>query len=87
MISAIGTLLFVLLVVDCFNLTNPTNGQVSLDMTIYEAVASYSCNEGFILMGPTARTCQSNGNWTDNAPVCQSKSLACLCHHENGGSF
>ena len=62
----------VLLVVDCFTLTNPTNGQVSLDTTTFKAVANYSCNVGYILMGPTARTCQSNGNWTDDAPFCQS---------------
>ena len=70
-----------LLVVDCFTLTNPRNGQVSLDMTTFGAVANYSCNEGYILMGPTARTCQSNGNWTDDAPVCQSKSLP-ACNHK-----
>ena len=62
----------VLLVVDCFTLTNPTNGQVSLDMTTFGAVANYSCNEGYILMGPTARACQSNENWTDDPPLCQS---------------
>ena len=66
----------VFLVVDCFTLTNPTNGQVSLDMTTFGAVANYSCNEGYILTGPTARTCQSNGNWTEDEPFCQSKYLA-----------
>ena len=62
----------VLLVVDCFNLTNPANGKVILDRTTFKAIAIYSCNVGYILIGPTARTCQSNGNWTDNAPFCQS---------------
>ena len=73
-IVSIGLFVIVLLVVDCFNLTNPTNGQVSLDMTTFGAVANYSCNEGYILMGPTARICQSNGNWTNDTAVCQSKS-------------
>ena len=69
----IGALPFVHLVVDCFGLANPTNGQVSLNMTTFGEVANYSCNEGYVLMGPSAQTCQSSGNWTENAPLCQSK--------------
>ena len=44
-------------------------------MTTFGAMANYSCNEGYNLMGPTARVCQPNGNWTEDAPVCQSKLL------------
>ncbi len=35
---------------------------------------TYSCDIGFILSGDTNRTCQADGNWTGNAPVCNSKS-------------
>ena len=71
----VGVLLSVLLVVDCFILTNPTNGEVilNLNLTTIGAVANYTCNEGYVLMGPTSRICQSTGNWTEDAPLCQSK--------------
>ena len=76
----------VILVVDCFNLTSPTNGQVSLDMTTFGAVANYSCNDGYILMGPNVRNCQSNGSWSEDIPVCQSKLLP-TCSLGNGLNF
>ena len=67
--------LFLFVVVDCFGLTDPPNGQVALNLTTFGAVAEYSCEEGYDLIGPTARNCQPNGNWSDNAPVCESKQL------------
>ena len=63
-------------VVDCFTLTDPMHGQVNLTQAVFGAVANYSCKGGYILMGPTSRTCQSNGNWTEDAPLCQSKPLS-----------
>ena len=34
------------------------------------AVAAYSCNEGYSLDGDQMRTCQRNGEWTGAAPTC-----------------
>ncbi len=53
--------------------TNVTNGQVVASDAIprYEDKASYSCNEGFRLIGTSERHCTSNGTWSDSTPVCQ----------------
>ena len=36
-------------------------------------VAIYMCNEGLILEGIKNRTCQANGFWSGNEPVCRGK--------------
>lgn len=59
---------------DCGELTNPANGSVSYANTTKDAVANYTCNEGFYLNGSEARVCQSNGFWSDVKPMCFRKS-------------
>ena len=34
------------------------------------STATYSCNEGYNLNGVEERVCQSDGEWSDIAPVC-----------------
>ena len=47
-----------LTVVNCGNLTNPTNGQVSYTAgTTLGQTATYSCNTGYNLVGNSTRTC------------------------------
>ena len=60
-------------VVDCGDLPDPANGQVSHPQTNFSSNATYSCNLGYILIGNSVRTCQSNGTWSGNEPVCESK--------------
>ena len=69
-------------VVDCLNLTSPSNGQVSLTTTTFGSVATYSCEEGYLLEGFPMRECQANGNWSEEEPVCASKLLYVVhvCH-------
>ena len=57
-------------VVDCGSLTDPANGAVSLTNTTYNSVATYSCNNGYNLVGDTTRTCQASGSWSETAPTC-----------------
>ena len=58
--------------VDCGNLTDPANGQVSHTAgTTFGQTATYSCNTGYNLMGDNNRTCQATGNWSGSAPTCQ----------------
>ena len=57
---------------DCGNLTDPANGQVThTSGTTFKQTATYSCNTGYILVGDSTRTCQATGNWSGSAPTCQ----------------
>lgn len=57
----------------CRNLTDPTNGTVTITGTSPNSQATYSCNEGFFTSDATNRTCNENGIWTGEEPVCESK--------------
>ena len=61
--------------VNCDNLANPQNGQVSQSGISAGSVATYTCSPGFILVGVEARVCQINGAWSGSAPACKSKIL------------
>ena len=58
-------------VVDCGDLDDPNNGQVSLDGTIPGSIATYTCDPGFGLVGVMERMCQANGQWSGNEPTCE----------------
>ena len=60
-------------VVDCLNLTSPSNGEVSLTTTTPGSVATYTCDTGYEVVGASMRECQVNGSWSENGPVCESK--------------
>lgn len=50
----------------------PVNGTISTSGRFYfpgERVA-YKCLEGFVLFGPEERTCQTNGTWSEEVPLC-----------------
>ena len=55
---------------DCSALSNPVNGMVQMTGDIQGSMATYSCNNGFTLMGQNTRMCD-NKMWTGNPPVCQ----------------
>ena len=57
-------------VVNCDGLTDPENGTVTLPGTTFNSTATYSCNDGYNLVGDTTRTCLASGSWSDTAPTC-----------------
>ena len=57
-------------VVDCSSLTAPENGLVNVPTTIFNSTATYSCNDGYNLVGDTTRTCLASGNWSGDDPNC-----------------
>ena len=62
----------ILTVVDCGNLTHPTNGQVNhTSGTTFRETSTYSCNTGYDLVGDSTRTCQATENWSGSEPTCQ----------------
>lgn len=56
--------------VDCGTLDAPVNGTVSLTGTYYLDVATFSCDEGFDLVGSQLLTCQYLGSWNGSPARC-----------------
>lgn len=65
----------IFIAVDCGPLSDPVNGNVVLTTTTFKSVANYQCNTGFGLIGITTRTCQANGEWSNEPPTCECKKL------------
>ena len=59
-------------VADCGFLMNPENGFVTINGRTFGSIATYQCDEGFILVGDMQRMCQINGEWSGNEPICES---------------
>lgn len=57
----------------CSLLEDPVNGHVSITGTDAGSTATYTCNDGYLLIGITTRVCQTDGTWTGQQPSCQSK--------------
>ena len=63
--------------IDCGDLTDPEDGQViftpgvvaTIDTGLV-AVATYTCSEGYSLVGDATRTCQANSQWDGAEPSC-----------------
>ena len=49
------------------------NGNVIVTDTIFDSVATYSCNSGYALNGDATRRCLGNGTWSGTIPSCVCK--------------
>ena len=64
-----------------------TPGVVTNLETGLNAVASYSCSEGYNLVGDMIRTCQASGQWDGTEPTCMCEYIvyclkkACILHY------
>ena len=56
--------------IDCGDLDDPSNGQVTLTGTTLGSMATYECDSGFTLVGNQVRTCEDDGNWSGMDPGC-----------------
>ena len=56
--------------VTCPDLTAPANGQVVVNGMTPGDTATYSCDMGFELVGVDTVTCEDNGAWSSEPPVC-----------------
>ena len=61
-------------IVRCGGLSDPSNGRVIITNDVPGGTATYSCNSGYNLNGQNTRTCQNNGEWSGEAPICQRES-------------
>ena len=69
---------FLSLVVDCGVVKSPANGQITVLNTTYGSVASFQCNSGHSLVGPSSRQCQANGQWSSIPTLCDGETLRCV---------
>ena len=58
--------------VACPQLVAPVNGDVTTGSLSVNSIATYSCDEGYFINGPTTRTCGEDGAWIEPEPSCQS---------------
>ena len=59
--------------IECNDLPAPKYGSVSVSGVRVGSIATYKCDDGFLLVGTTTRECLSNGHWSGNAPICNRK--------------
>ena len=58
-------------VIRCEEELTITDGTVTFsNLNFNGSEASFTCNEGYKLMGELMATCQENGEWSTNAPHC-----------------
>ena len=56
----------------CPSLPDIPNGSVTESGFTTGDTATYSCDEGFELVGESTRECSSDSTWSGEAPVCRS---------------
>lgn len=54
----------------CGDPGTPVNGQRVLEDTTFDATVTYSCNDGYVLVGEKERQCGSEGQWSGPLPRC-----------------
>ncbi|XP_045205733.2 CUB and sushi domain-containing protein 3-like [Mercenaria mercenaria] len=61
---------------DCGLVGNLTNGEVSNGSTVYGSVKTFSCDNGYEMLGSNMSNCLENGSWSDNPPKCNIKTTS-----------
>ena len=59
--------------IECPSLPDPENGRVTLSGNTLGSSATYSCDNGFGLVGKSIRLCLADGTWSEKEPTCESK--------------
>ena len=64
-------------------LDNPDKGQVEITGQTPGSTATYTCNDGFKLVGDESRECLYDGRWNGSEPTCTREALMhmilCMC--------
>ena len=61
---------YIILEIRCPRIKNLPNGTVTLLGKTVGSIVYFSCNNGYILFGPTSRSCNNLGSWTGITPSC-----------------
>ncbi|KAK2504626.1 hypothetical protein MC885_001242, partial [Smutsia gigantea] len=75
--------------VTCGTISHPQNGSVSCSHSpagefTFTSSCSFTCEEGFVLQGPTQTECTAQGQWTQQAPTCEAFQCKALSSPERG---
>ncbi|NWR36630.1 LYAM3 protein, partial [Tachuris rubrigastra] len=83
--------------IKCSEVTTPKMGQASCSHPLgdftFGSTCAFSCQKGFLLMGPGSRKCTAMGTWTGDTPQCRAISCPVLdppsrgqlsCSHVHG---
>ncbi len=65
--------------VDCGIPGMPHNGYGVYNLTILDAMVTYSCNRGYSLVGNPKRTCLNSGSWSGSIPECRGVCVCVVC--------
>ena len=63
---------------DCGYLPVPNNGSITGNKTTYPNQLSFSCDDGFDLIGSSDRQCQAVGKWSGKQPHCKGNEFCFL---------
>ena len=59
--------------ITCPDLDDLEHGDVTVNGNVPGSRADYNCDSGYMLEGVAWRKCQENGEWSGQAPMCESK--------------
>lgn len=62
-----------IIAITCQSLSEPQNGGVQFTSLVKGSIASYSCSDGFKLIGEVNRQCLVTGQWSGEEPTCYRK--------------
>ena len=66
---------------NCGPIEAPMNGSVSFpDGTTVGAIATFTCEIGFQLLGEDSVQCLEDGSWSDSAPTCEIRGMCQRIH-------
>ena len=75
LLTETNTVIYLTPTVSCPRLPNPPNGSVQYNSVDVGALAEYSCNCGFTMVGPSDRMCRINYSWSGEEPVCLKREI------------
>ena len=58
------------IVITCPRLQYPVNGSISTGNNTCNATVKFTCDNCYVLVGRVNLTCQINGQWDGNPPLC-----------------
>ncbi|XP_035675522.1 E-selectin-like [Branchiostoma floridae] len=73
--------------VTCPPLDAPSNGHIGPHGMSPGDEVHFSCDPGYSLLGSSSATCQSDGNWSNNRPICQRSSCPALPVVQHGSMY